>query len=515
MVLRARSRLAAMLNADTFLEQGHDVRPIAVIDIGSNSVRLVVFDGLQRSPQTLFNEKVMCGLGKELRLTGRMSDASVDSACTTLRRYAAVIEDMDCVAVRAVATAAVRDSDNGAEFVERVLAETGIAVQVLDGPDEAYYSALGVISGIPGAKGIVGDLGGGSLELIRIEDGEMHERVSLPIGPVYLMGDPKSDPRRRRKAIDKALKSVEWLRSYADQPLYVVGGAWRALSRIHIQRSGYPLGILHQYTMTPEDVNSVYRLVRRIRREEFRAFENVPQRRIETLPVAARLLDRTVSFTGASHVVVSALGLREGILFEQLEDDVRSRDPLIAACRQISKRYNRFGDNSDVLMAWLDPLFKHLKEPPEFKRLRLAACLMSDISWRGHPDFRAESAIYASLFGWFVGIDSPGRAAVGLALFTKYGASVNEDLGRIAKKLLSDEDYAWALQLGYALRLAHRLSGGAQRALSVTSLEVSKDGIGLSLGTKGGDFYGDVVDRRLNDLAKACGLTNLGAILAQ
>lgn len=513
MASRARSRLAAMFNADTLAEATHPVRPIAVIDIGSNSVRLVVFDGLQRSPQTLFNEKVMCGLGKELGVTGRMSDVSVHSAYATLARYKAVIADMQCVAVRAVATAAVRDADNGPEFVERVKADLDIDVQVIDGADEARYSALGVISGIPGARGIVGDLGGGSLELIRIENGEMHERVTLPIGPVRLLGDPESDVNKRRKIIDKALKSVEWLRSYPDQPLYIVGGAWRALARIHIQRSKHPLGILHQYDMTPEDVNSVYRLVRRIRPAELRKFENVPQRRTETLPAAARILDRVVAITKSSGVVVSALGLREGILYEQLTDDVRKRDPLLAACAQIAKRTSRFGDHSDAIMAWLDPLFEAMGETPDLRRLRHAAALMSDISWRGHPDFRAESAIYASLFGWFVGIDGPGRAAVGLALFINYGANVDQDLGEIASSLLDDETRQWSTMLGYALRLAHRLSGGTEAALLATRLVISEDGLGLNIDEDSRALFGDVVDRRLNDLAKSCGRSNQGLIV--
>jgi len=514
MVSKARSRLAAMFNTDLATGPDREIMPIAVIDIGSNSVRLVVFDGLQRSPQALFNEKVMCGLGKALSATGRMSDASVESACQTLRRYAAVIEDMQCEAVRAVATAAVRDAENGLEFVARVKAETGLEVQILDGSDEAYYSALGVISGIPGAKGIVGDLGGGSLELARIEDGQMHERVTLPIGPVRLLGDPNADMRSRRKIIDKALKSVEWLKSYPGHSLYIVGGAWRALARIHIQRSRYPLGVLHQYTMTPEDVNAVYRLVRRIRPEELSKFQKVPQRRIETLPAAARILDRTVSLTDASTVVVSALGLREGILYEQLDNAVRESDPLIEACRQISQRFNRFGDHSQTLMQWLDPLFSYGGEPKAFRRLRHAACLMSDISWRGHPDFRAESAIYASLFGWFVGVDAPGRAAIGLALFTKYGANPGDDLGALASSILSDTQKDWALQLGYGLRLAHRLAGGTPRVLRDTALHVSKKGVGLRMNKANSDLYGDVVARRLNDLAKAMGTSSLGLMEA-
>ncbi|MEM6680619.1 MAG: exopolyphosphatase [Pseudomonadota bacterium] len=512
MVSRARSRLAAMFNADLSKDTFPDIKPIAVIDIGSNSVRLVVFDGLQRAPQALFNEKVMCGLGKALTLTGRMSDDAMESACQTLRRYAAVIDDMQCHAVRAVATAAVRDADNGAQFVARVKAETGLEVQVLDGSDEAYYSALGVISGIPSADGIVGDLGGGSLELVRIAEGEMHERVTLPIGPVRLLGDPSSDLRKRRKAIDRALKSVEWLKSYPGLPLYIVGGSWRALARIHIQRARYPLGILHQYTMQPDDVSAVYRLVRRIRPEKLSRFQKVPQRRIEALPTAARILDRTVALTGASEVVVSALGLREGILYEQLDDALRARDPLLEACRQISKRYNRFGDQSAALMNWLNPVFKYGQERPEMQRLRQAVCLMSDISWRGHPDFRAESAIYASLFGWFVGIDAPGRAAMGLALFTKYGARPTDDLGALAGSLLNKSDTAWALQLGTALRLAHRLAGGTPRALEQTSLQISSDGIGLRLGSTNAGYFGDVVARRLNDLAKALELPSLGML---
>ncbi|MEO0413235.1 MAG: exopolyphosphatase [Pseudomonadota bacterium] len=514
MASKARSRLRSLLTPAAQVTSSHSVRPIAVIDIGSNSVRLVVFDGLQRSPQTLFNEKVMCGLGKELQATGRMPEEAIDSACAALRRYNAIISDMACDTVCAVATAAVRDAANGAAFIERVRSETGIDVEVVDGAGEARYSGLGVLSGIPEANGIVGDLGGGSLELIRVADGQMHERVTLPIGPVRLIGDPKADLRSRRKTIDKALKSVEWLRSYPGVPFYVVGGSWRALARIHIQRSKHPLGILHQHEMTPEDVSKVYRLVRRIRPEELGQFENVPQRRVEALPAAARILDRVVAITGASKVIVSALGLREGILYEQLEPDVRERDPLIAACRQISKRSSRFGGHGDALMEWMDPLFAQLGEDAPNRRLRHAAALMSDIGWRGHPDFRAESAIYDSLFGWFVAIDGPGRAAIGLSLFVNYGAKPSDELGELAQKLLSPQQTQWALQVGYALRLANRLSAGTHKPLKETTLLVSEGTLSLTLNKEGTALYGEVVERRLSDLAKACGLASGGAVFA-
>ncbi len=511
MASTATRRLRALVLGESAPSKG-GVRPVSIIDIGSNSVRMVVFDGLQRSPQTLFNEKVMSGLGKGLGATGRMSDEAIESACAALRRYAAIIEDMNCDAVRAVATAAVRDAENGPDFIARVKDETGIDVQTLDGAQEAEYSALGVISGIPNADGIVGDLGGGSLELIRVSGGTLQERITLPIGPVRLMGEPGSDPAMRRKQIDRALKSVEWLRSYPALPFYIVGGAWRALARIHIQRSKHPLGILHQHEMLPEEVNKVYRLVRRIRPEELGRFENVPQRRVETLPAAARILDRAESIAGSSKVIVSALGLREGILYEQLDPSVQARDPLIAACRQIAGRTSRFGDHSEALMGWMDPLFESLGETAEDRRLRLATALMSDISWRGHPDFRAESAIYASLFGWFVGVDGPGRAAIGLALFVSYGAKQTEDLAQLAMQLLTDQQKSRALQVGYALRLANRLSAGTHSGLEDSQLTFRGTGLGLKMTPKSRVLYGESVERRLGDLAKACGLSALGVV---
>ena len=160
---------------------------VAVIDIGSNSLRLVVYDAPRRAAHTLLNEKVMCGLGRGLERTGRLNPEGVVQAKANLQRFVALARAAGAARIDVLATAAVRDAEDGADFVNDVEKRLSIRVRVLPGAEEGRLSALGVLAGIPDAAGVVGDLGGGSIELAAIGNGRVGSVATLPIGPLRLI----------------------------------------------------------------------------------------------------------------------------------------------------------------------------------------------------------------------------------------------------------------------------------------------------------------------------------------
>jgi len=479
--------------------------PLAVIDIGSNSVRLVVFDGLRRHPQVLFNEKVLCGLGRGLGKTGRMDDESIERALSTLRRFRFLLDAMDFdVAPVAVATSAVREAENGPDFVELVRLEAGIDIQVIDGPREAELSALGVISGIPLADGVVGDLGGGSLELVEVRGGDVHRRETVPVGPVRLQAVFDDDIEALSAHVKSQLKSIDWLKSCRGRNFYLVGGAWRAISRVCIAQENLPLQILHGFTLPGDRARDLARLISRQHAEGLAGIELVPGRRKDTLPIAAAVLHQSIGRLRPESVVTSSLGLREGLIYERLTAEQRSEDPFLSAARELADLTDRFPDHSDRLMRWIDPLFA-ADESAEDRRLRYAVCMLSDISWRGHPDYRAERAALEILYGRFVGIDHRGRAYVALALNQLYGAAIETPEARLCQALLDEDSIHGARLIGAALRLAQRVSAGTSSILDHFTLSREDGLIALDVEEGYEPLMNEVVERRLKALASLAG----------
>lgn len=476
----------------------------AIIDIGSNSVRLVVYQGLTRIPATVFNEKVMAGLGRGLAANGKLGKGSMDTAVTALARFAALAAAMEVVSLRTVATAAVREASNGDDFIARVRRETGLVIETISGETEARGAALGVIAGIPDADGVVGDLGGGSLELIRVSGGEAHERISLPIGSLRLDAVRKRDRRALAPFIKRSLDLVGWAGLGKGLPFYMVGGSWRALAQVHIHQSGHPLPIVHQYEMPAEAPASLVRSLTRIEPATLREVPNISTSRLASLPGAAMLLAATVKRLGSSAVIASGFGLREGLLFGQLTREQQALDPLILAARAEGVRQGRFPEHGDMLFDWMAGLFDD--ETPAERRLRLAACLLSDIAWRAHPDFRAERGVDTALHGNWVAVTAAERAALAQALHFCFGGSsgapVLDLLARLASPALLAKARAW----GLALRLGQRLTGGTAAALAASRLVRDDGSIVLRLDARHSALFGDAVLRRLKLLGNATGL---------
>ena len=475
--------------------------PQAIIDIGSNSVRLVVYNGPARAPAVLFNEKVSAGLGRGPGEGGTLHAGAVTQTMRALERFQAILRAMDVRYVRTVATAAVRDATDGPAFLARI-ARLGLPVELLSGDQEASASGYGVISAFPQADGIVGDLGGGSLELVRIRDGQVHERVSLPLGVLRLAALKKG-----RGVIDrhvrKNLAKVGWGKSGPGLPFWLVGGSWRALARLHMHLTDYPLPVLHGYAMPPEAASRLVRALGRMDRRRLKEISAVPSGRIAALGDAAALLATLTRTLGSTALIVSAYGLREGLMFEGLAPRERAKDPLIEATRAAGAVLGRFPEHGDLLDRWIAPLFEG--EDARCARLRHAACLLGDVGWMANPELRAERGLDIALYGSWVGLDVPGRAMIAHALFTSFGGGGTP--APLVAALTSPEECAKAAIWGLAMRFGQRLSGGVAGPLQ--SSRLSLDARTLTLHLRPGDalLYGEAVERRHKQLAAALGRT--------
>ena len=468
--------------------------PVGIIDIGSNSVRLVAYGGSERVPSMLFNEKVMAGLGRGLAKNGRLEEKAMARALEALARFRLLAKEMRLKKLHAVATAAVRDATNGAEFLSRA-EEAGISARVISGEEEARLSALGVISAIPHARGMVADLGGGSLELTPVEAGKAGKGLSLPLG-VLRMGEKVT-----ARSIAESIQAVppELIVKAKDSTLYLVGGSFRALVQLDQRLSDHPLPIVHQHCLTGERVRELRSIIKSHPLEVLRSRYGVASSRLPTLPIAAAVLDALCRVLQPARITASAFGLREGILFNDLDDDQRAQDPLLAAALEVGERLGRFGDHGALLDRWIAPLFPD--DSPAAARLRLAACLLADVAWNAHPDFRAEWAVDMGVHGNWVGIDADGRAILGRALGSAFGGDGAYDakIGALVEARVLEHAERW----GRAIRLAQRLSGGTASLLKRTAVSVSDGRLLLSLRGKDEALYSDTVAKRFRQLAAA------------
>lgn len=476
-------------------------RRAAVIDIGSNSVRLVVYEGPRRIPAVIFNEKIAAGLGRGLTVDGRIAEADAARGLAALRRFSALAAAMQVDELQCVATAAVRDAANGAEFIARA-AQAGLAIRLLSGDEEARAAGLGVLSAVPDAHGIAADLGGGSLELAEVAGGAVGRTISFPLGVLRLPALRAEGPAAFDRHVRKLLKDGGWPGPARGQPLYLVGGSWRALARLDMELTRLPLPVMDHHDLPRAAVRRLQRAVGRLTSEELRAIPGMSSTRAAALPDAVALLAALTSSINAPSMIISSSGLREGLLYGALPEEVRTQDPLIVAAEYEGRRLARFAAHGREVDRWIAPLFPD--DDAEAQRLRLAACLLSDVAWSANPDFRAERGAEIALHGNWRGVDVPGRVVLAQTLHTGFGGG-DKDFRRflsVANWPRLDRARHW----GLAIRLAQRLSGGLEAPLTGTSLTVDGSALQLHLGPDWAALAGEAVTRRVRNLANALGL---------
>ncbi len=452
---------------------------VGVIDIGSNSIRLVVFDGPGRAPLPVINHKAVIGLGVDVERHGRFGEDAFRRGVEAVDILVRLADSVPCADLALYATAAVRQAANGADFCRSVEESTGRAVTVLTGAGEARLSAAGVLSALPGLTGIIGDLGGGSLELAAVENGVVREQVTRDIGPLRLKERWGEDPAPAAAAIRDALDSVSWLDAWKHRDFHAVGGSWRAIARLHMTQHHYPVTIVHGYTMAPADAVTFTGLLENLSDETTSRIRGISRRRATILPWGAMVLDQLMDVLKPQNVVFSAQGLREGHHFRRLDAATRKSDPLLAACHQLALWHRRFADCSAALERWVAPVLRHHGHADP--RLVRAACVLADTGWREHPEYRAGRSLSRVLhMPWSV-LDHQERAWLALAIYVRYGGAQTADEAAPCRRLLKPDTVDGAVVLGRLLRLALILSAGRGAILDSTPLVTTTDGFAVEI----------------------------------
>lgn len=471
---------------------------VGIIDVGSNSIRLVVYERASRAPLPVFNEKVLCGLARGLDATGRLNPEGVELALANIDRFTTLAHNMKVTSLDLLATAAVRDAADGADFMRQLASRPGIEAHIVSGQDEARFSGYGVICGMPDASGVMGDLGGGSLELVALGEGKLGASSTLPVGPLRLMSSGKGDPKR---TVIDAIENVSWLREETGRTFYAVGGAWRSFARLHMEQAGYPLHIIHHYEISAEEARAVARLIAVQSAKSLEKMPGVSRRRVDTLPLACLALDRLLAALKPRSVVFSAFGLREGFYYSRLSESERARHPLIAFAEEQGAGWRRFDLAPAEIFDWLTPVFAG--ETDADRMLRTAACHLSDISWNDHPDYRAEQAYTRVLHLPAPGMSHRDRAVLAMALAYRYKSDPKAAMLDTALHLSDSRGRSFARRLGACLRLAYNLSGGAPGLLPQVQMRRSDRQLQLIVPSAAKASLGDITARRLESAAEA------------
>ncbi|WP_179380583.1 Ppx/GppA family phosphatase [Jannaschia marina] len=477
------------------------LRRVGVIDVGSNSVRLVVFDGAARSPAYFFNEKILCGLGAGLSETGRLNAEGRVRALDALRRFSILARGMEVNSLTAVATAAVREAEDGPAFEAEVMERTGLKLWVIDGAEEARLSGQGVLLGWPEAQGLMCDIGGSSMEFAVLDGGAVGATVSGKLGPLKLQA--VKGKGARRKEIDAGIgRMTETLGQARFDRLYLVGGSWRAIARVDMERRGYPLHVLHEYKMTPKDLRATLEFIADEDLEDLRLRTSTSMARMSLVPMACEVLDRVVKTVKPKEIAISSYGIREGLLYEQMPEVLRARDPLIESCRASEAASARLPGFGRVLYKFIQPLFA--REKDRRRRLIRACCLLHDVSWRAHPDYRAEICFDNATRANLGGLTHSERVYLGLALLHRYrNKREGTPFERLAP-LLDEADTLQAEVAGKAMRFGAMFSAQDPSLMGRLKLYPKKAELELSLPKGDGEaLFGEVAEARFKSLASS------------
>lgn len=492
--------------------RSEELEPIGVIDIGSNSVRLVVYEGATRAPTPIFNEKILCGLGRSIASTGNLGTDSVERALKALRRFHAIARTLQVKSLLPFATAAVRDATNGPEFKARAEELLQTPIQILSGEREAELASQGIMMAFADPNGVAGDLGGGSLELVNVVEGDHRESATLPLGGLRMLDVTAGRMDDALRYTEQQLDLAPWLsKGSAGRPFFAVGGTWRAIAKLHMLERKYPLRVMQGYTVPTNDIIAFCEMLRRRKNGNSASLRAVARPRREVIPFGALVLERLLLRLKPSKLVFSVHGVREGLLYDLLPEHEQRRDPLLSFAADYARLRSRSDRHAHELCAWTDALFNPqdgLPETPEERRLRHAACLLSDIGWRAHPDYRGEQSLSVVAHAGMAGIDHPGRVFLALVVFFRHtgpGYTANNNLPAQLMGILDKRAQSRARIIAAAIRTAHMISIGRPGTIDETPLSFADGRLVLSLPKVHSELDGERLRRRFATLARQIG----------
>lgn len=483
---------------------------IAVIDIGSNSVRMVVYDGLKRIPLPLFNEKKLCGLARGMEKSHRLHPEGRAMAEAAVARYVGLVRAMKVKHIVVLATSAVRDAKDGREFASTLERTHKINVHILSGEEEALYAGSGILASFHEPDGVAGDLGGGSLELVPILKGKRAKGQSFPIGPLRLHRDPNNKKEDAKHIVDDYLKDLPILKKMQGRTFYAVGGGFRTLAKLYMEKKRYPVRILHDYRIPAEAMKELVASIAEMPPAKLIRLHPEAGKRAETLALTALVASRILHFGKPKDVAFSVYGIREGFLYEMLSAKHKAQDPLIATCADVIHHLSPDNTGSweeygRELHAWMAPLFE--KESAQLARLRLAACILLRLAWYEHTEYRGEIAFRWVIDTQIVSISHAERMFLALCIFHRYHSAEDKEIYRLTSRLLDKKSMHRARVIGLAMRLGYNISGGGLKVLCATPIKIKEDKLVLALKKTGfAPLIGEAIEKRMTKLSEALGL---------
>ncbi len=468
---------------DLPLAESEVMQRIGVIDLGSNTTRLIVMEYIPQRCFRLIDEmREAVRLIEGMREDRLLQPMAMERAIDALHMFASLCHATDTSEVIAVATSAVRDAANQQEFLAEVRQRTGLVLRVLSGEEEAYYGYLGVVNSMPLTDGYIIDIGGGSTELTYVQGREFQRGVSFPVGVVryrdrYIHSDPisKADFNALERGLEEAFAAADWLHATDAPTLVGVGGTVRNLARIDQKRGKYPLERVHGYQLSLEGLERTISTLRRLTSEERAAVPGMNRDRADVLLPGALILRHVMRRGGFGQVVVGGQALREGLFYEHFLS--HQERPILADVREFSVRnlaslYNydvRHAEKvREIALSLFDQL-QHLHSFGAWERELLGhAAILHDIGLQvGYYDHHKHSAYLVLNSGL------PGFTHRELALLTILVRSHRK--GEVStsefRAVLDPSDDTRAMQLSALLRLAEYLERGKLQVVKELRLE--------------------------------------------
>lgn len=474
---------------------------ISIIDIGSNSIRLVAYDKMSRVPRIIYSEKVFCSLAKNLEVDNKIPKKNYKKTLNTIKRFYKISIDIKSSELFIFATAAVREAENGNKLKKEIERITNGNMLILSEDDEVKLSTQGLLSSFPGAGGIMADLGGGSLELALIKKGRLKKFTSLRIGVVRFLRYYQKNKNDCLKKIREAINSIDWLKNNNQNNLYAIGGSFRCLAKVDIWTKNYPLSIIQGYTINDREIKNLIEVSSKIKSKNIKKIDDIENERIKTIPVASLILKELANKILPKKMVFCSQGLREGFLFSLLDDETKEEDPLTFTTKRMSMNFNNSFFDGKLIFNWLNPIFKN--ENDNFKRLRLAASYLAELSyWHNFKDIESDYALNTVLYYPFLSLTHEQRIFLGLSIYTACGGKANNPNFIKYSKLLKKDAINAAGILGNGIKLAYLVSGGLYRNLSDYSLRVSNNEIFLITSNKKIIKTSTKIKRTLKKLSK-------------
>jgi len=408
----------------------------AIIDLGSNSIRMLIYDNLLNSQIPIFNEKAICELGKNLDKTGKLDPKGSDFALSVLQRFKRILSNLKVKKFKIIGTAAIREATDSKLFVAKVEKILKKKVEVLTGIEEAENSALGVIIGFQRVNGVVVDLGGGSLEIARVEKNIIYEKISLPLGVLRLFNQPKRNKDKINSIISFYLNKIEWLRKGKTKNLYLCGGTWRTLLNAHIYKTNYPLSILHQYKLPAIEALKFSNRLSSVKLIKSEKLVGVTKSRTNYIPIGSYILSSLIKICDPSSILCSVSGVREGSLINKAYLNILKKDSLNRSVHFIALKKGDFGENYIKLYNFLKKIFPNKDENFPI-RLLLPACSLSNFDW-GLGTYQRADSVISSIFYEKIKIYVANEKTLTLKVPKKFSQVISNQVQKRLKSLAEE-----------------------------------------------------------------------------